>query len=189
MIGEAMNVKAQGLLNAARWVRETYGEHALADILAQCSEPVRERVRSGIAINWNPIEEYVEFLGAAERLLGRNDGRIAEQAGSYGARVNMKPAIVRISVYLLRPEFLMRRVMGIWSQFNDEGEMRVLSFDEDGAQTELVGIRNPQWLFCCSLTGWARELAKTVAKEDATCKHVQCRGRGEPRCLWEIRWS
>ncbi len=184
-----MNVKAQGLLNAARWIQDTYGERALIDVLMKCSEPVRERVGSGIAINWHPIEEFVEFLGVAEQVIGRNDGRIAEQAGSFGARVNMKPAIVRISVYLLRPEFLMRRVMGLWSQFNDEGEMRVLAFDEEGAEAELISIRNPSWLFCCSVTGWARELAKTIGKDDATCKHVQCRGRGDARCLWELRWS
>ncbi len=184
-----MNVKAQGLLNAARWVQDTYGDQALRDVLAQCSDPVRERVASGIAINWHPLAEFVEFLEAAESLLGRNDGRIAEQVGVAGARVNMKPAIVRISVYLLRPEFLMRRVMGLWSQFNDEGEMRVLSFTEQGAEADLVGIRNPQWLFCCSVTGWARELAMTMGMESVTCKHVQCRGRGDARCLWELRWS
>jgi hypothetical protein len=184
-----MNVKAQGLLNAAHWVRETYGDQALDDVLAQCSESVCMRVGSAIAINWHPLDELVEFLDAAERLLGRSDGRLAEQVGSAGARVNMKPAIVRVSVYVLRPEFLMRRVMGLWSQFNDEGEMRVLSFREDGADAELVEMRKPHWLFCCTVTGWARELVRTMGMENVTCKHVQCRGRGDARCLWELRWS
>jgi hypothetical protein len=38
-----VNVKAQGLLNAARWLEDEYGRDALGAIVRACSAPVRER--------------------------------------------------------------------------------------------------------------------------------------------------
>ena len=38
-----MQVKAQGLLNAAKWIEEEYGRDALRDVLHSCSQEVRER--------------------------------------------------------------------------------------------------------------------------------------------------
>ena len=72
-----MNVKLQGLLNAARWVDQTYGPATLTDVRARCSPAVCERLDSGIANTWHPFAEFVEFLTATEEALGHRDGRIA----------------------------------------------------------------------------------------------------------------
>ncbi len=184
-----MNVKAQGLLNAAKWIEEQYGRDTLGEVVRACSPAVRERYVSAIAINWHPVEELVEFLRAAERLLGREDGRIAERIGAAGARANMKGTLVRIAVYLARPEYLMQRIAGLWRQFNDQGEMLLVSMDEKHALIEVRGVTAADPLFCATLTGWCLETATRLGIVGTTVKHTHCRARGDGRCLWDVRGS
>ena len=184
-----MNIKAQGLLNAAKWIEETYGQDALRDVIRACSEEVRDRYTSAIAINWHPMGEFVEFLAVADRLVGKNDGRIAELVGEAGARSNLKGTLVRLVFYVGRPEFLLQRVAGLWRQFNDLGSMHLLAFEDQRVAIEVRGVDTPAWLFCCSITGWAREIVRSVGGEHPIAKHTECRARGASRCVWEVRWA
>ena len=184
-----MNVKAQGLLNAVKWIEDTYGQAALRDIVRACGQDVRDRYVSAIAINWHPLEELVELLDAADKYLGKGDGKIAEEVGAAGARSNMRGAALRLVFYLSKPEFLMRRIATLWSQFNDEGTMELVSFEEHSATIEVKGIGRPHWLFCCTLTGWAREVVVAAGGSTPVVRHAECRARGGTRCLWQLRWS
>src|SRR5438045_3689078 len=122
----AMKVKAQGLLNAAKHVEDTFGRDALGEILRECSPAVRETFTSSIAINWHEVEELCEFVEVAEKKVGSARGKLARDIGAAGARANMKGTLLRIAFYLGKPEFLMKRAAGLWRQFNDEGTMELL---------------------------------------------------------------
>ena len=146
-----MNVKAQGLLNAVRFIEDAYGQGALRDVIRACSPAVRERITTAIAIEWHPIEELVELLTVANRALGRNDGKIAEEEiGAAGARANLKGAFVRFALYAAKPELLMQRVAGLWRRFNDEGAMVVLGVDPNAGTVDLevTGVPRPHWVLC-----------------------------------------
>jgi hypothetical protein len=144
---------------------------------------------SAIAINWHPMSELVELLEVAERILGRSDGRLAEQIGAAGARANLKGVMVRMAFYVGKPEYLLQRITGLWRQFNDHGDMKLLELTESIVRVEVVDVPEPHWLFCCVLTGWCREVAAAVAIEGARARHVECRARGGARCIWEVRGS
>ncbi len=182
-----MQVKAQGLFNAAKWVEAEFGQPALRDVLRACSPAVRERYTSAIVINWHPMEELVEFLEVTERMLGRGDGRLAELIGAAGARENLRGAMARAALYLANPEFMMKRVASLWSQFNDEGSMEMTKFLPDEMSIEVKGVSGPHWLHCCTITGWAAEVAAHFGWRTPTAKHPRCRAKGDTRCIWEIR--
>jgi hypothetical protein len=184
-----MQVKAQGLLNATKWIEDEYGRDALGDVIRACSPAVRERYMSAIAINWHPMEELVELVERADTILGRGDGKIAEALGAAGARANTKGPMLRMLFYLTKPEFLVRRVAGLWRQFNDQGEMTLLRVDERGLELELTGVDTPHRLFCAMLTGWARELVAATGTADVVARHTQCIARGQARCLWLVQHS
>ena len=184
-----MNIKAQGLLNAAKWIEEEFGQGGLRDVIRACSPAVRERYTSAIAINWHPMEEFVEFLAVADRLLGRGDGRIAEDIGAAGARKNMKGAMLRLVFYLAKPEFLMKRITQLWRQFNDEGSMDLLHLDDYSSSIEVRGITNPHALFCATLTGWSREVAHALGGNNPVVRHTECRAKGASKCIWQLRWT
>ncbi len=184
-----MNVKAQGLLNAAQWIEQTYGQPALRDVVRSCGPAVRDRYTSAIAIEWHPISELIEFLGAAETVLGKGDGKLAEEIGAAGARTNMRGSFARMLFYIAKPEFLMKRIATLWSQFNDAGSMQLLHIDDFSSTIEVKGVPEPSWLFCCTLTGWGREVVRAMGGSDPRSKHVECRARGAQRCVWKQTWT
>jgi hypothetical protein len=184
-----VQVKAQGLLNAAKYIEEEYGRDALGEVVRACSGPVRERYMSAIAINWHPVEEFIEFVETADKKLGRGNLKLAEEVGAAGARANMKGTVVRIAVYIAKPEYFLRRVAGLWRQFNDEGEMLVHDLGERSGTLEVRGLTKPNAVFCAVLTGWAREIARGIGIQNPHTRHSECRARGGTRCLWDVRWS
>ncbi len=184
-----MNVKAQGLLNGARWIEQTYGQGALATVLQACTTAVRDRYISATALTWHPLDELLELVGVADRLLGAGDGAIAEEVGAAGARANTKTLMMRVVVHIANPEFLMRRAAGMWSQFNDEGTMEIVAFESRRLVVQLTGCRELPLLFVRILSGWGREIANAVAAHDAVARVVEHVERGRARAAWELTWT
>lgn len=181
-----MQIKAQAILNACKWVKKEFGQTALDQILEGCTANVRERCTTAIAINWHPAQEFIEFLQSAELILGTRDGKIAERIGEAGARANLKGALVRLAFWLANPDFMMRRVAGLWRQFNDEGEMRILHADHSVRRIEVTGVTDPNWFFCCTITAWAKVTTESAGVSSPVARHVECRARRGDRCIWEI---
>jgi hypothetical protein len=186
-----LRIKAQGLLNAAKWVEDEYGRDTLGEVLRACSPEVRNRYTSVIAIDWHPAAEFIEFVQHAERILGAGHarGRIAEAIGAAGAKANMKGTLVRIAVWITRPDALMKRAAGLWQQFNDEGHMELKSLGDNLARFELGKIDGLDPVFCSVITGWCREVAAAVGAVAAQARHVDCVWRGGAVCVWEVRFA
>jgi hypothetical protein len=186
-----VQIKAQGLLNAAKWIEQEYGRDTLREVLRACSAPVRERYPSLIAIDWHPASEFIEFVQQAERIIGGGQahGRIAEAIGAAGAKANMRGTLVRIAVWISRPEALMKRAAGLWRQFNDEGQMELKHLGDNVARFELGKIEGLDPAFCAVVTGWCREVALAVGAVAPQAKHVDCVWRTGAICAWEVRFA
>jgi len=180
-----MKVKAQGLHNAAKHIEATFGREALGRVLRACTEPVRETYTSTTAINWHPVEELCELVEVAEVELDRR-GTLAQEIGAAGARANMKGTLLRIALYWGKPEYLVQRLVGVWRQYNDEGEMQLLAIGPDRAKIEVKGIQEPRDAFCRILTGWWVEVAIGLGGRFVTATHSSCRALGGNTCLWEL---
>jgi hypothetical protein len=184
-----MKVKAQGLLNAAKLVEERAGREALAEILRACSPETRETFTSAVALNWHPVEELCEFVDVAERVLAPQvTGSLdfAREVGMYGARANMKGVLLRFGVYFGKPEFLIQRAAGLWRQYNDEGEMKMLLMNDTLWRIEVAGIAVPRNTFCRIITGWCHECAVAFGVAKVVARHVECRALGGQACLYEV---
>jgi hypothetical protein len=185
-----MNVKVQGLVNGAAWIEATYGREALGRVLQACSPALRDRYVSAIAINWHPLQEFLEFVGVADRLLGKGNGDLAQELGAAGARANMKSVMLRFVFYISKPDFLMRRIAGMWSQFNDQGTMELIHVEPYRLVIRVSGINEFPPLFIRVLTGWANVVVSAIASDTAVARVVDCVEKGEgARCDWELRWS
>ena len=184
-----MNVKAQGLLYGVAWLREKYGDPDADRVLAACSPEVRAHAATAIAINWIPYGELAEFLTLADRQLGSGDGKLAEAIGAASARANLRHFALRLAFFLGRPEFLMRRVAGVWRQYNEKGDMIVRTFVHGRMTAELVAVPEPDWFVCCSVSGWLHEAGLATGMKRLSTQHVECRARGKSRCAWELKWD
>jgi hypothetical protein len=101
----------------------------------------------------------------------------------------MRGAMVRLAIWVSTPEALMKRVAALWSQFNDEGAMTLLSLDDRLTRLEVTGLRATHALFCSTLTGWTREVCLALHAVTPVAKHVSCRARGHQKCIWEVRYA
>ncbi len=182
-----MQVKAQGLLNAGKFVEQKFGPDALKTVLAQCSPGVRQTYESAIAINWHPAEELYEFVRCAEAKFGSPDGALAQAIGAASARINLKGVLLRIGLYVAKPSYLMTRIAGMWRQFNDEGAMELREMTSAGATIELLGLKEPNVVLCNILTGWTLEIARALDPGLVDAEHTLCRARGDARCIWQVR--
>ena len=184
-----MNIKAQGLLNGAAWIEETFGRDALADVLQTCQPETRERYMTATAIEWHPVEELVDFLEQAERRFGSGDGLIARELGAAGARKNMGGFLRQAAFYLARPDYALNRVAGAWPQFNDEGRMVIREATAGGCVVEVQGVGVPHPLFCMTLSRWVEVLAGRIGAPSPKATHPECVARGDARCLWRAAWQ
>ena len=183
-----MNVRAQSLLNAAKWLQEQHGNDALVKVLKKCSPQTRERYTSALPIEWHPQEELIEFIAAIEETIGDGSGQTCIQIGASTARLNLGGFVKKTVFYLANREYLFRRVTAFWRQFNDAGELKVLEYDDRKAMLELVGLSNPNRYFCGLITGWSLEVSKTLGINNPQSRHSSCQGKHDDRCLWDIEW-
>lgn len=181
-----MQVKAQGILNAGKYLETRYGQRALANVLRAVSPAVRETYTSSIAINWHPLEELCELVDVAEAQLGDGSGALAQAVGAAGARANLQGVLLRMALYLAKPTFLMTRIAGMWRQFNDEGSMELLEMTPEHASIEVHGVNPPLKTFCHIMTGWVGEVARALGAAQIVVHHPQCRARGQARCVWTV---
>lgn len=184
-----MQVKAQAFLNAIRFLEQTHGNEALAAIIRRCSPAVRERYISGIAIEWHPLEEFLELLHVSQDVLGGPYGEVAKQMGAEGARINTRGMAKRALTYVASAEFLLKRIASLWSQFNDRGNMAIRSIDREGAVIELADLPRPDELHCATITGWCEVIGDVVGFRNAKAEHTSCRARGDHACLWTVRYA
>jgi hypothetical protein len=184
-----VRIKAQGVLNAVGWIGEQRGPAVLAEVMSHCSAATRATVDAGIAINWHPMEEFVELLEAAELEIGTGDGDVAREIGAAGARANLGRPLLRAAFFLARPATLMNRIAAAWSKYNDDGTMVVHEFDKKHMVVGLAGIPKPSWLFCCSITGWMEEIGRAFKIGDPFVVHSECRGREGNQCIWRVRFD
>ncbi|MEM6954371.1 MAG: hypothetical protein AAF411_25335 [Myxococcota bacterium] len=184
-----MNIKAQGLLNAAAWIRQTRGEAALQEVLERCPPAVRARHAEALPLEWHPAEEFETFLQAAESALGGMHGELAKELGAAGARKNMGGFMRRIAFYIMRRDYALSRVASMWRQFNDAGTMTITELDEAGCVVEVEGHDPPGRLYCCTLTGWCEVLAERVGAQEPRAHYERSVLRGDPVCAWRVRWN
>lgn len=184
-----MLVKAQGLQNAAAWIKETHGEEAFTQVLNACSEQVQHRVRTAIALEWHPMPEFTEFLEVAERTLPVQSPSVSESIGERGARANTRGMLKRSAFFVMTPRFLLNRIASMWGQFNDKGEMTLAHLDRQHGLIEVRGVPVPHVLFCDVLSGWIRVVSEAVGLRNPQVKHISCCAKDGNVCRWRFTWE
>ena len=183
-----MNVKLQAMQNCARWVEAEYGRRALERALDRCRPETRDRVDSGIAIEWIPMAELMEFYEAVVDVVGAGDRKLLRLSGASSARKNFRSLVGRAATLILSPEAVLKRASALWRQYNDRGELRLIELSPGLCRLEVFGVPRPHWGFCMSLLGWSDELARAVGWKNPSVTHPECRAEGQQRCVIEVRF-
>jgi hypothetical protein len=186
---DAVKIKAQALLNAVKWIEQVHGQQTLATIIQACSPAVRERYMSSIAIEWHDASEFCELLEVTERVIGGRPGAVAREIGAAGALANTKGLVNRAVLYVGTPEFLIRRITTLWTQFNDAGSMKLHELNSSYGAIEIEGVPVSHALFCATITGWCGVISEAVGFGKARIDHSKCRALGHDSCTWRFNWE
>jgi hypothetical protein len=184
-----MNVRSRQLVRAAKWIDRTHGSARLDEVLAACRDETRDALARAKKERWASLAALVDLVASADRVLGRDDGKIAEKIGEAQA-LSITRGPFQVVARVANAPFLMRRAVRVWRQQHDTAAMELLDADDHRCELEVRDVpEEPSEAFCAMLTGWTREVARASSHVDAIVKHPQCRARGATRCLWNVVWS
>ena len=65
----------------------------------------------------------------------------------------------------------------------------VRELDKTSFELEIVDFDAPHASVCASIAGWAHRMLELTGAKNATCEHIECRARGDARCVFALRWS
>jgi len=103
------SVKGTAVDASLRYVRERFGEGALASALAALPEPDRAALGQGVlASSWYPMDALLGFMQEAERQLGPREPDLVRRMGRASSEYSLK-GIYKISFKVGSPEFIIAR--------------------------------------------------------------------------------
>lgn len=138
-----------------------------------------------VIASWYPLEDYVELLRVAGRVLAKDDGSsVFEMMGRAAARAHMEGTYKRLSNKANR-----QATFTLLASMYDSGEMKVLDRTPGRAALEYHGFAIPAREVCETFTGYNLERMDMLGFEDVRVRHVTCRADGAQTCRWELWWK
>jgi hypothetical protein len=194
-----VKVRGTTFLGTLDFVRQSYGEEALARTLAALSESTRscfgENGRALLPGVWYEASALSELTRTIDSLLGSGDLALARAAGKYVAFTDVN----RFFKWLFRltgPNVVFARAGAVWNNYYDQG-----TYVFEGSQAGRASIRIEGWhaadeILCKRLEGWIeRAFELTIGDTPRPViveTHHQATAPGETRgpfCRFEARWD
>jgi hypothetical protein len=183
------NTKAVHLINYKKFLVERGGEELLEKVMQQLSGEDRALVNKTLfASEWMDCALWWRLLCAADRVLGKGDGKIIEEIGAFNARQDLS-GIYRIFISIMSPQFLASRSSMIWKRYFDTGDMCLVALKANYCKLELVDFSDPPLGHEHELIGWIREALLMTGAKNVQCKHSYCLARNDKNCIFETYWD
>jgi hypothetical protein len=183
------NVKGSALASRLLWVRLGHGEAGLEELARAASPALATALTEGVAMaRWYPFEVFVELNQVMDRLFGSGDLALVWQLGRFGADANLK-TVYRLFYKVGTVRWILGRAARLWGAHYDSGEL-VLIDDRPGyGKLEIVDFATPHRTHCLSVGGWCERSVEISGGREARVRELECRARGEARCLLEATWT
>jgi hypothetical protein len=181
--------KAIHLKHLTQFVHERGGEVAWQKIMDALAERDREVLGTYILPGaWIDYGFWWRLLTAADRVLGRGDGKIIREIGAYDAHQSLN-GVYKAFISLMNPGFVIARSSLLWKRYYDTGDIRVVQAGARLAELELVDFPDAPRGHEQELIGWMETALKLTKVANVSAIHTQCRARGDAACLFSLRWD
>lgn len=181
-----MQAKGTNLLLIEAFVRQRFGSNGWERVLAALSELDRATLGEVVAVGWYDFELQLRLLRAADGVLG--DGSLATEFGRFEAEEDLTK-IHRLFLRLASPAFVLEKSGEYWNRFYSAGHWDVSRQGERAATAVLCDVDPADELFCRYLTAYVTRMFELIGARSPAVVHTECRGRGEPRCVFRGSWS
>lgn len=182
-------IKGPGPRAIVQWVKDNHGEEGVARLWDVLHPATQKMVEEGpLVTNWYPLPVFEEFVAAADRILGSGDLSVAYEMGKFSAYYGMK-TVYKIFLKVGSPEFVLKKSANIWSRYFNRGRMQAQQIEDKHWILELHDFDYTSEVFCPRVTGWIQGVADLSGAKQGQVSHTNCRCKGDPNCIWTLRWS
>lgn len=118
------NVRGVAVLNAIRFVSETYGAERQEQIVAALPRARRGTFLGTIReASWEPLEDFVAYMEMAKSLLGPDEPDFYRHLGRFAGR--LERANSNFGLMVADPATALRMAPMVWRSFYDTGRVEV----------------------------------------------------------------
>lgn len=182
-------VKGTAVHSSMRYVRESFGEAAFANILAAL--PEEDKVILGqeiLASTWYPIASFLHFMQETERQLTKEEPDVLRKMGRASCDYGVT-GVYRIFFRIGSPEFLVSRGVSVFARYYDTGTMRVAEARPGRTVVEVSSFEGGAPQFCERLYGWMYRSLELAGARNLRGSHSSCVHRGDAVCRFEGEWD
>lgn len=181
-------MKGSALASRLLWVRLGHGEAGLERLEHQASPELSPTLVNGVAMSrWYPFDQFIELNVLIDRLFGTGDLALVKELGKFGAEANLK-TVYKLFYKVGTVRWILGRAARLWGAHYDSGEMQIVEERPGEGILEIVGFDTPHVVHCMSVAAWAEKSVEISGGKEAAVDDLQCRARGDARCLLRARW-
>lgn len=182
-------VKGTAVQSSLRYVRERFGEDALARVIEALPDGDRNVLGHGVlASSWYATEALLRFMQEAERQLRAEEPDVVRRMGRASCDYGLS-GVYKIFFKVGSPEFIISRAARVFSSYYDTGELRMAESGPGRAIAELVGFEGGAPQFCERIFGWMQRTLELAGAKNLRSAHSACVHRGDPVCRFEGTWG
>ena len=182
--------KGLTLQNYLAFTRERASEEHFQAVLSRLSPSTREVIGDValLPMSWVDYGSVVEFLRAADAVLGEGDDALLWQAShaNQGSNVN---GVYRALLPLISVSFLVDRASRLWRRYHDTGEMHCVQVDARTIHLELHDYPDLPDGHAPEIEGAFVALMEMAHARNVETSHTECVRRGDPQCTWRLHWT
>jgi len=185
------SIKGSAVLDTVRVVKARAGEDGFRRILDALDPEGRSLFQGAIlSTEWYPLDAFAGFLGANIRETAGGDERVLVER-SAAVVENQLRGIYRLFVRLGSPDFVLRRVSIIHSNFFKGVDIQRMSYAPGRAVIRYSGFRPQHRLLDYVLIGFYRKALEISGAGDVqvsmTTSIGESRGYAELEAIWTAR--
>jgi hypothetical protein len=183
------NVKGTGPLSYYEFFKQRFGDRSLVKIREALSpEDQKTFDKPILSVSWVDFGYYMRMITVADRILGKGDKKLIEEAARYNMNKNMR-GLYKILISFVSPTFVIKRANLAWRQWFDFGEMKVDILEPGHARGTVTGADDMPPNHEYNLSPAIDEIMRISGGKNTQTTHPQCVLKGDPVCVWEVRWE
>lgn len=182
-------VKGTAVQASLRYVRERFGDDALARVVEALPEADRAAFGHGaLASSWYGMDGFLRFMQEAEKQLHAQEPDVVRRMGRASCDYGLT-TVYKIFFKVGSPEFIISRAAHVFSSYYDTGELRIVESGPGRAVAELAGFEGGAPQFCDRIFGWMQRTLELAGAKGLRSAHSACVHRGDPVCRFEGSWD
>lgn len=184
----AAEIKGTTFQLRLRFVRERWGEEAVERVLAAMAPDDAAVVRGALPIGWYPLALNARLDEAISRTMTDGGETVYRELGSHAA-VELAREIYSAYVADATPrEFLEASTKMYRLHYRNAGSKRDEFPGPGVAEVTFEGGAETYRSNCVSKGGFLTKGVEVSGGREVSCEEVGCALRGDPACVFRLRW-